>query len=347
MWFLYITARFLISRVFFRSMYEIKKELNDFIVKEISNWKFQEEGIYAIAILQKTNYTTIRAIEHIALALNIPLKFISFAGTKDKNAITTQYISIKGIKKERIEKIKLKDIELEFCGYLDKPISLGELEGNEFIITVKNITEDEIKKVEEKITQKVLMPNYFGEQRFSRNNIEIGKLLLQNKYKEAAELIISSNSDYKTEMEEELKKNNPVSAIRKIPKKLILIYIHAYQSKLWNKVMKEYTFEKKENAEIPVIGFGTEFENEKIEEIYEKIMKEEGITLRNFINRSIPELSTEGTTRIAFVEIEDLKIIEKQENSIKLNFKLKKGSYATIAIAYLFDCIDTVCKDFI
>lgn len=320
-------------------MYKLKQFPEDFIVKEISNLSFKDLGKYAICLLKKRNYTTIRAIEQIARVLNKKIKDIGFAGTKDKRAITEQYISLKDVNKENIGKIKLKDIELKFVGYSDKPISLGDLERNEFIITIRNLKEKEISNLEKKIKEKCLMPNYFGKQRFSKNNVKIGKLLLKSGFKEALKLILETNPDYKEKIEEYIKKkpNDFVGALRLMPKKLLILYVHAYQSYLWNKTLEEYLKINKKNVKIQLIGFGIEIENKEINKIITKIMKEEGITFRTFINKQIHEISLEGSLRDAFVEIKDLKILEKGKDFLKIGFKLKKGSYATVAVDFLLN----------
>ena len=121
-----------------------------------------------------------------------------------------------------------------------------------------------------KSTQKI--PNLFGPQRFSKNNIEIGRYLVKKNFKKAIDLM-----DHRT-IDEFLEDNpgNFIGAIRTLPLKTRKIYIHAYQSFLWNKTVEEYlkTFPHK-NELIPIIGFGTEIKNEKISEIIEKILQQE------------------------------------------------------------------------
>lgn len=320
-------------------MYKIKSTPKDFIVKEIPKSHLSAKGQYTICLLKKTNYTTIRAIEQISRSLNTPLKNIGFAGTKDKNAITYQFISIKNTNFEKITILHLNDIELDFIGYSNSPLSLGDLKGNEFIITIKDIEENQLIQLGTKLNSKQFMPNLFGEQRFSKNNKEIGKCLLKSEFKQAIDLIIDSNSDYKEKIQSFLKtnKNNFTAALHIIPKKLLRLYLHSYQSHIWNKVVKEYLQTNKENIQIPIIGFGTELENKDIAKITLTIMKEENITFRDFINRKIPELSSEGDNRQALIEIQDLKILEKEKDTIKINFKLSKGCYATEAIKFLLN----------
>ena len=114
-------------------MYKIKQFPEDFIVKEISNVELEDKGNYSYFLLKKTNYSTVRAIEHIAKALRKKPKNIGFAGNKDKNAVTEQFVSFFKINENKIKNLKLKDIELKFIGKGNEPISLGDLEGKGLI----------------------------------------------------------------------------------------------------------------------------------------------------------------------------------------------------------------------
>ncbi len=311
-------------------MYKIKEHAEDFFVREVTSLSFRKTGNYLICLLRKKNYTTIRAVEQISKVIGLRLKDIGFAGIKDKNAVTEQYISLKGMSEENIDDMGLKDIDLRSFGYLDKPISLGDLKGNEFEIIVRDF-DGGIKKNRR-------MPNFFGEQRFSRYNSDIGRELVKGNFKKALELILKTDIDYEKEIKEFMKDrgNDFIGAIRFIPKKLLKLYVHAYQSYLWNLSLKDYLdLSIKKNIKIPLVGFGTEIEDKQIGGIVGKIMDKEGIDFRSFINRSIPELSLEGDYRDAFTEINELRILENGDDSIKLSFFLEKGSYATVAIDFL------------
>ena len=132
-------------------MYKIKQIPEDFIVKEINSISPLDSGDYSYCLLKKTNYPTVRAIGHIAQALRIKPKNIGFAGNKDKNAVTEQVISIFKSNKEKIKRVKLKDIKLKFLGKGNDPISLGDLEGNYFKITIRNLNDKAIDNFNKKI----------------------------------------------------------------------------------------------------------------------------------------------------------------------------------------------------
>src|SRR3989344_5359548 len=169
-------------------MYKLKQLQEDFIVKEISEIKFDDSGIYYYFLLKKRGYNTLDAINIISEKLRIDGKNIGFSGNKDRNAVTEQVISIKN-GNEGIERLDIKDIELKFIGKGSKDVFLGSNIGNDFEVTIRNLNSKEIKNIENRIKDNgIPMPNYFGPQRFSNNNPEIGKSLVKKDFKKAVEL---------------------------------------------------------------------------------------------------------------------------------------------------------------
>ena len=295
-------------------MYTIKEKPEDFIVNEIPTPK-NKGGEYSYYLLKKKGMNTLDAVHKIAKRLKIKEKNIGFAGLKDKQAITTQYITIKN----GPEKLEVEGINIEYIGKVDKTIFTGDLEGNEFEIIVKS--DNEIKKKENFV-------NYYGEQRFGKNNVEIGRALIKRDYKQAVSLI----DDYEVKEHIENYPNDYVGAIRKVKKRILIFYVHAYQSYLWNECAKEVELNKIKAEKIPLIGFDIE-ENE-VEYILEKIMKKEGIKPRDFIFRDIKEISSEGGERKFKIKV-DVNI--EKLGDYKLKFKLPKARYATEIVRQLCD----------
>lgn len=320
-------------------MYIIKQQAEDFIVREISTVKLEPTGKYSYFWMKKKNYNTLQAVQRIAEMLRIPIKKIGYAGNKDKKAVTEQMISIEEMPKERIEQVKtgnmqMKDLTLEYKGQGNERICLGDLSGNSFEITVRNI--------EKKPKPKKKFINYFGEQRFSTNNAEIGKAIIKKDFKKAVELILCGTGLTEEKMKGYLAKNptNHVGALRIMNKKILILYIHAYQSLLWNKAVQKHAAEKNEMTEVPIIGFGTASPDKCTDEI----MQSEGIKTRDFVIKQIPELSSEGATRQAIAEAKEVSVSALEEDELNqgmkktvLKFTLPKGSYATEYIKQLFD----------
>ncbi|HLC33223.1 MAG TPA: tRNA pseudouridine(13) synthase TruD [Candidatus Nanoarchaeia archaeon] len=308
------------------SEYVLKHIPTDFVVKEVSTIKPSSEGKFIYFTLKKTDFTVNEALKRIAQELHIPLKNFSYAGIKDRRAITEQVCSAERVTKEQLAKIKIKDIELFFLGYGSEPVHTGDLEGNRFEITIRNM--------DKLTTFKAKFKNLFGEQRFSTQNIEIGRLLLQRRFKEAAELICEKDAQLSEVMHLSDSTKDVIGSLRRIPRKQLLFLIHAFQSHLWNKAAM-----KTKAKELPLVGFGT-----VVEDVATKaVLAEENITPRDFIIKELPEISAEGGTRKVWAEARELKVgkLEPDEcfegkKKVKVEFFLPKGCYATEFIRQSF-----------
>ncbi len=287
------------------------------MVREVSTVKFKEAGEFLYFLLRKKNYNTFDALLRIAGALHVPSNALSCAGNKDKQAITEQVCSIRGVSRERLESVVLQDIVAEFLGFGDEPVHLGELEGNKFKVTVRNI-----------VSLPVISPrfrNLFGSQRFSKNNVGIGRAIIKRDFKGAVELI-SQEPKFAAKIQAHLRSNDFVGALRNIHRKILVMYVHAYQSFIWNKAAL-----LTDRDVLPVVGFGTEF----IDEATQSVLDEEGVKLSDFVVRQLPEVSSEGAVRDVWVEVKDLKVGVLEDDShsgkkmVALEFFLPKGCYAT------------------
>jgi len=187
---------------------QLRQEVEDFIVKEITNREEGQEGKYLILELVKRDWDTHHFTGTLAKILKISQKRISVAGTKDKRALTTQKISIFDIDASEIEKVHLKDIELKVLGRSRKPVELGDLWGNDFIITIRNIARstEEAGKLLEKTTNEIVaqggVPNFFGIQRFGSVRPVthlVGKTIVEGNSEKAAMLYIAEPFPYEPE----------------------------------------------------------------------------------------------------------------------------------------------------
>ncbi|HLC90793.1 MAG TPA: tRNA pseudouridine(13) synthase TruD [Candidatus Nanoarchaeia archaeon] len=330
-------------------MYILKELPEDFVVKEISHEEMKDFGKFSYYLLWKRNRNTLDVIKELAKRLHLSEKDIGIAGNKDKQAITEQMISIPSrCSKEQVLAIQLEQISLTFCGYGDKPISLGDLAGNSFEIIVRDLSLDNPLHHIPTIT---FIPNYFDEQRFSKKNAEIGRCIIKKDFSPAVQLInevaVKEHlSHYPTDC---------VGALKKLPLRLLRMYVNAYQSFLWNQAVavlfrndlkKEVAYSlgtfvfphQKHDIKVPLPGFDSKLMCKEVEEV----MKKEGISCRDFIIKQIPELSLEGEWRETCVDVMDFSAtmsddeLHEGKKKVRLTFTLPKGSYATIVVKSLF-----------
>ncbi|MBR9703572.1 tRNA pseudouridine(13) synthase TruD, partial [Candidatus Woesearchaeota archaeon] len=107
-------------------MYTLKHVPEDFIVEEIAP-AFDEnsDGEFLIVKIVKRGMNTEDVAKKLSEALHIPRKFVGYCGAKDRHAITTQYMSLKEIKKEQVASFDYEKITLEVVGSKNIPLSLG------------------------------------------------------------------------------------------------------------------------------------------------------------------------------------------------------------------------------
>jgi tRNA pseudouridine13 synthase len=162
----------------------------DFIVEEIPLEKGGTTGPYLICNLTKTNWELQHAVKEIAKRLGISHRRIGWAGTKDRNAITKQRISIYDVTAERVAEVRLKDLVLEPVGTSNESLLLGDLQGNRFDILIRDADSPDLAGRVENITKTASegIPNYFGIQRFGALRPvthEVGKWILKGDYEQA------------------------------------------------------------------------------------------------------------------------------------------------------------------
>lgn len=140
---------------------------DDFIVTE-NPIKFSGRGNFIIMKIKKKNLGTWDLLDSLARALNVYENELGYAGLKDKNATTTQYISIprkysKDLKKFRHGKIEILETFLH-----SSKLNIGDLIGNSFEINLHEVKQEDVYKIEKLLKEisKNGMPNYFGFQRF-------------------------------------------------------------------------------------------------------------------------------------------------------------------------------------
>ncbi|XP_033845428.1 pseudouridylate synthase PUS7L isoform X1 [Periophthalmus magnuspinnatus] len=142
----------------------------------------RQEDIYTAFTLCKENLETLEAISYMATELGVLPSDFTYAGIKDKRAITYQSMVVKKVSPERLKEkaaeFERKGIQLFAVRSVSEPLKLGRLRGNHFDIVVRGIkphiydgpvplayTEDLVKAAVEMVKNTGFV-NYYGPQRF-------------------------------------------------------------------------------------------------------------------------------------------------------------------------------------
>jgi tRNA pseudouridine13 synthase len=156
--------------------FRFKQTRDDFIVTEIPLFDVPtDKGNYLIAKVQKQDLSTMEMLN--LLESELQCFSIGYAGLKDKNATTTQYISIPLKFSKSFEKIRHPRIKILESFRSKEKLSIGDLKGNNFFIRLHDVTPeaaDNLVVVLDDIMRQG-MPNYFGYQRFGRDSANFEK----------------------------------------------------------------------------------------------------------------------------------------------------------------------------
>lgn len=147
----------------------IRSQPSDFQVDEIQIFKPSGQGEHVWLLIKKTSQNTDWVAGKLAKIAQVPRRDVSFAGMKDRHAVTTQWFSVQMPGREAPDwQAQLPDgIELLNEKRHDRKLKRGTLEGNKFKLLIRDFkgSEGELKTAVKRISEQGI-PNYFGEQRF-------------------------------------------------------------------------------------------------------------------------------------------------------------------------------------
>ena len=158
----------------------IRAQPEDFEVEEVLGHQPSGAGEHLWLWLEKREQNTVDVASMLARAAGVHPRDISFAGLKDRNAVTRQYFSVHlaGQADPNWSAWTLPGVRILSATRSARKIQRGRLRGNRFLLTVRKLDADR-EQLERRLAQvrDHGVPNGFGEQRFGGNNIARARAL--------------------------------------------------------------------------------------------------------------------------------------------------------------------------
>nr|XP_057933667.1 pseudouridylate synthase PUS7L [Doryrhamphus excisus] len=175
----------------------------------------REEDVYTAFTLCKENLETLEAISYMAATLGVLPSDFTYAGIKDKRAVTYQSMVVKKVLPQRLmekrAEFEKRGMRLSQIRSVAEPLTLGRLQGNHFDLVVRNVrphavdgahTSAEKQRHIASLVEEALenvkargFVNYYGPQRFGTGqgvqSDHVGLALLQEDMVTAVRLFFS------------------------------------------------------------------------------------------------------------------------------------------------------------
>lgn len=157
----------------------LKAECADFVVKEQLGYDMSGDGEFVAVKVRKTDCNTLFVGEQLAKFAGISARNMSYAGLKDRKAVTEQWFSLQmpGQPTPDFSQFSLEGVEILDVTRHQRKIRIGSLQGNHFEILLRNTEETDELKVRLDFLAKNGFPNYFTEQRFGRDGNNLTQAL--------------------------------------------------------------------------------------------------------------------------------------------------------------------------
>lgn len=256
---------------------KLRSEPEDFRVIETGEGPTPDPaGAHTAAYVELRNWETNRFAGQAARLLNIHRDNVAFAGMKDKRAVTQQWFTFKAPVADLAKVAELADVKILRSYATRKAHFTGAHEGNKFVLRVRDSTRDRaaVAGAVEAIRANGGVPNFFGPQRFGGHfrplTHLVGKAIVEGDLEEAVRLyvghpmpgereeaqtarrIYEETRDPALALEAYPQQLDPERAIlRRLiarpgdwryaiqahPQNLLLLFVHAWQSYLFNHIV--------------------------------------------------------------------------------------------------------------
>jgi tRNA pseudouridine13 synthase len=157
----------------------------DFQVTEIPLLEPEGDGEHVWLLVRKRLQNTADVAALLARCAGVPLRDVSYAGLKDRQAVTEQWFSVHlpGSAAPDWSALESPDVSILREARHSRKLRRGALQGNRFRIKVRDLVADPalLRQRLETIAAEGV-PNYFGEQRFGRDgsNLRTAGRLFRN-----------------------------------------------------------------------------------------------------------------------------------------------------------------------
>jgi tRNA pseudouridine13 synthase len=385
--------------------YKFRQQPDDFEVEGLTDVQAGQEGAFALYRLEKHGWTTPDALAAVRRRWHIAPQRLSYGGLKDRHAHTVQYLTIRHGPRRNLQH---NDVAVTYLGQTAAAYQSHDIRANRFRIVLRDLRPADADQVLAALAEVRAdgVPNYFDDQRFGSvvsGGEFIGRLLVRGRFENALRQALAAPYEFdrgpqKREKEilqrhwgdwnackDKLGRGHARSlvdylvhhpgdfrgAVARLRPELRGLYLSAYQSHLWNRMLALWLRQscRPEQlflvglrlGEVPMVRGLDEAQRHALETlslplpsarlrlnsddprsaVVEAVLAEEGLGLRELQVKGIRELFFSRGERAALCRPEGLTGLATDDElhpgrrAMTLRFELPRGSYATLIVKRL------------
>ena len=376
----------------------IRQQHEDFQVDEVPLYEPCGEGDHLYLKVEKCGLTTYDLLRELAIALKCNERDLGYAGLKDARAVTRQTVSVPLRKPADVAGLEIPGVTILAARLHRNKLRPGHLAGNRFRIRIHQPEPHALQRASAilDVLEDIGVPNRFGEQRYGSlgNSHRIGRSILRGDYSNAIDEIIGEPEginhpgwlqavqayqcgDLETAIEKlprhcrperrllEMIRDgkSPDKAVLAMPRKLLRLYLSAYQSSLFDRMvdMRLATLDQLWQGDLackhingacflvtdpaaeqpradafeisptaPLFGYKTKLAEGPAGILEQSLLDKEKLTLESF--HLSGGLAMDGERRPLRVPVQSPEAVMDGKDLL-ISFSLPKGSFATIVLA--------------
>lgn len=250
---------------------KLKQKPDDFRVEELTDAVAGDAGEFALYRLDKTGWTTPDALAAIRRRWQLDGHRVSYGGLKDRHAVTSQHITVfRGPKRN----LSHERVTLTYLGQRAEPFTAQDIRANRFHVVLRAMSDAAVSHAEAALRDVAAagLPNYFDDQRFGsvgERGEFVAKEMVFGRFERALWLALAAPYEFDradakrekatltelwarwTECQAKLPKGHARSlvsylaahptdfkgAVARLRPELQGLYLSAYQSYLWNRML--------------------------------------------------------------------------------------------------------------
>jgi tRNA pseudouridine13 synthase len=256
---------------------KLKQQPEDFQVEELTDVTPAEHGPHALYRLEKRGWSTPDALATVRRRWRLEPRRLSYGGLKDRHAHTVQYLTVWHGPRRNLSH---PGISLTYLGQVPEPYTSARIRANRFRLTLRDLRPEALTHAERALDEVRTegVPNYFDDQRFGSvtpGGEFIARLLVLGRFEDALRLALTGPYEHDRAAQKQEKAtlrtqwgnwaackellprgharslvdyllHHPSDfrgAVARLRPELRGLYLSAYQSHLWNRLLARWLHE--------------------------------------------------------------------------------------------------------